>query len=560
MNLNKILKVSTNIQTKSLSVSKLFGTSTDVDSTASKRILILKKKLLEEKKLTYRSLLLSLEKKEDKDNGIFQGLLGALGLGGLARGLRGLKPPKGSAPPVVRPTRGLGRLGRLGRFGGRLRGPGPLSLLFAGLDYAGRRGDGQTQTQAISGTAAGTAGAIAGGVIGQALIPIPGVGFVAGSLLGGMLGGAISDKVTGVDERLKEEERRVILVGAPTLFSGSLDKFDAVINKFARYADGLSEACGCDELLEIPEYKDADFSSLKPVPGIPGRDPVTPRNTFLDGFLERLGVDDRGMEGFYERYYEQPDATDKLFEQFNVNPAFRPLIEAIIQGIVMGAGRGRGRFMKPPVIKPPLAKPGSSVIITPPPKTTTPVTPVTPRRIQKRLPQRQVKPEIDKTFQQNTPRDLRGDDAATRAQQDALRDMRNLDAKNTEFVRDLMGRKPTGGVKPEQGPQQRPEVTRFNDGNVLSSEPLRKLEGRLQQEYPGQNIQDLLNPKRPSLKQQLKNVKQYGDQSSILFDSNNTIINGGGSTGGGGTIAFVNIDPSEVADKYTQMLQASRFG
>ena len=550
MNFNKILKVSTKIQTKSLSVSKLFGTSADVESAASRRILVLKKKLLEEKKLTYKSLLQSLQKKEDKDNGIFQGVLGALGLGGLARGLRGLKPPKGSAPPVVRPTRGLGRLGRLGRFGGRIRGgAGPLQLLFAGLDYAGRRGEGQTQTQAISGTAAGTAGAIAGGVIGQALIPIPGVGFVAGSLLGGMLGGAISDKVTGVDERRKAEERRVI-VGAPTLFSGSLDKFDRVINKFAAYVNGLSEACGCDEIEEELDIDDARTGGIRP---------TTPRTGFLDGVLRRFALDDEGMVNLYERYYEQPDATDKLLENFNIDPTFRPLIEAIIQGVAMGIGRGKG--MRPPIVKPPLARPGSPVIITPPPKVTTPKTPVTPRPtnpIQKKLPQRRV--EIDKTFQQNTPRDLRGsDDAARRAQQDAMRDMKNLDAKNTEFVRDLMGRRPTGGVKPEQGPQQRPEVTKFNDGNVLSNEPLRGVEGRLRQEYPGQNIQDLLNPKRPSLKQQIKNVKKYGDQSSILFDSNNTIINGGGPTGGD-SIAFVNIDPSEVADKYTQMLQASRFG
>ena len=533
MNFQKVLKVSTNIQSKSLSLSKLFGTAADLESATSRQTVVLKKKLLEEKKLTYKSLLDSLQKKEDKDNGIFQGVLGALGLGGLARGLRGLKPPKGLAPPVVRPTRGLGRLGRLGRAAG------PLQLLFAGLDYAGRRGEGQTQTQAITGTAAGSIGAIAGGVIGQTLIPIPGVGFIAGSMLGGMLGGAVADRATGVTERLKEEERKVIVAG-PSLFAGSLDKFDSVINKFSEYADGLSKACDCEEVLEDAEV---DFTGAI----------VGATTGFFADVLERFGLDDAGFAEL-QRQYEGPDATDRLLERINVDPRFRPLIEGLVGAIVMGAGRGRG--LKP------LAKPGSPVTITP----QKPVVPRQPRpsgsRIPKRLPQSQetITPEVVNPFQKATPKRLRADEAFTKTQRDAIQGMRTDQRNRQEFVRDLMGKKPTGKGT---DPKLEKEVINYEDGPVEFRRPggdyvtsEEYMMRRLMKEYPGRNIEKLMNPKKPTLKEQLK---KFGDQSSVLFDSNNTIINGGGAAGGG-MIAFVEIDPSEVADKYTQMLQASRFG
>lgn len=532
MNFQKILKVSTNIQTKSLSVSKLFGTSADLVSATARQTVVLKKKLLEEKKLTYKALLDSLQKKEDKDNGIFQGVLGALGLGGLARGLRGLKPPKGLAPPVVRPTRGLGRLGRLGRAAG------PLQLLFAGLDYAGRRGEGQTQTQAITGTAAGSIGAIAGGVIGQTLIPIPGVGFIAGSMLGGMLGGAIADRATGVGERLKEEESRVIF-GGPSLFAGSLDKFDSVINKFADYADGLSRACDCEEVLEDAEV---DFTGAV----------VGATTGFFADVLERFGLDDAGFAEL-QRQYEGPDATDRLLERINVDPRFRPLIEGLIGAVVAGLGRGRVK---------PMAKPGSPVTITP----QAPVVPQQPRlpgsRIPKRLPQSQetITPEVVNPFQKATPKRLRADEAFTKAQRDAIQGMRTDQRNRQEFVRDLMGKKPKGKGT---DPKLEKEVINYEDGPVEFRRPggdyvtsEEYMMRRLRKEYPGQNIEQLMNPKKPTLKQQLK---KFGNQSSVLFDSNNTIINGGGGAAGG-MIAFVEIDPSEVADKYTQMLQASRFG
>ena len=113
-----------------------------------------------------------------------------------------------------------------------------LTALFAGLDYASRTGSGQTQTQAISGTAAGatgailgglggkmggsaiggTAGAVIGGILGSV---VPGAGTLAGAALGAKLGagaggfigmlyggykgselfGKASDKITGVEAR-----------------------------------------------------------------------------------------------------------------------------------------------------------------------------------------------------------------------------------------------------------------------------------------------------------------------------------------------------------------------
>ena len=71
-------------------------------------------------------------------------------------------------------NRRFGRLPQFGRGGG-IRVPragGVLGVAMAGLEYGGRLSEGQTQTQAITGTAASTAGGIGamGGAKGGAAI------------------------------------------------------------------------------------------------------------------------------------------------------------------------------------------------------------------------------------------------------------------------------------------------------------------------------------------------------------------------------------------------------
>jgi len=74
----------------------------------------------------------------------------------------------------------LGGATLTGLLGGAGIGAG-VGSLTAGL-YGGN---------AIGGAVGGAAGGIAGGLLGQALIPIPGVGFVIGSALGGIAGGGL---------------------------------------------------------------------------------------------------------------------------------------------------------------------------------------------------------------------------------------------------------------------------------------------------------------------------------------------------------------------------------
>jgi hypothetical protein len=88
-----------------------------------------------------------------------------------------------------------------------------------------------------------------GGAIGQALIPIPGVGFVLGSMAGGFLGGYASDRVyeggSSLKEKLtgrlkKQQEKQKVLTGDKNSFSDVISKFSGAVSKFERgVASGL---------------------------------------------------------------------------------------------------------------------------------------------------------------------------------------------------------------------------------------------------------------------------------------------------------------------------------
>ncbi len=77
----------------------------------------------------------------------------------------------------------------VGKIGGGL-----LSVLFAGMEFKGRKEEGQTTGKALIGTAGSTlggiggakAGALAGAAIGSI---IPGAGTAVGAVLGGLIGG-----------------------------------------------------------------------------------------------------------------------------------------------------------------------------------------------------------------------------------------------------------------------------------------------------------------------------------------------------------------------------------
>ena len=125
-----------------------------------------------------------------------------------------------------------------------------LTVAFTGYDFLDRKSSGQTNVQAGTGAVATTGGAIAGGAAGAKLgaligsFIVPGAGTVVGGALGGLLGsfigatsgGNIADSITGANEetRRKLELTKVDLQKGSTLFGSALDKFDTVLDKFAK--------------------------------------------------------------------------------------------------------------------------------------------------------------------------------------------------------------------------------------------------------------------------------------------------------------------------------------
>ena len=193
-------------------------------------------------------------------------LLGGLGALGAGLGLRTLfkgkkvnKLPKEKIGKIKGiPNERLNNIKEApkGRFG---RIAGPLNVAFAGLDFMGRKGEGQSNLQAGVGAAGGAlggwAGAEAGAAAGAAIGALfGGVGAVPGAIIGGLiggigggqLGGNIADKFTGadkIDERLKAQEtKQREAVSSDITFPDIVNKFDKIISKFEKFATGMGAA------------------------------------------------------------------------------------------------------------------------------------------------------------------------------------------------------------------------------------------------------------------------------------------------------------------------------
>ena len=194
------------------------------------------------------------------------------GGGGRRGGRPGRKPPSRRAQQRYRrrfgnraANRRFGRLPQFGRGRG-IRVPrvgGVLGVAMAGLEYGGRVSEGQTQTQAITGTAASTAGGIAGGIGGAkggaaigALIGsiVPGAGTAIGAAIGGLIGGiaggmagsslagGAADKLTGAnkpkiigqEDDKKKEIDKLSVIETDAAFMATLNKFDDLLDRFGR--------------------------------------------------------------------------------------------------------------------------------------------------------------------------------------------------------------------------------------------------------------------------------------------------------------------------------------
>ena len=242
-----------------------------VSRTLERQSLDLKRKLVKERKIAYAALA-ARGRGDGAAGGVGGGLLGgALGIrglrmarrflgggGGLVTGGGGPKFPRlpGRGPKIT----GGGRF-RLPRLGGgtritgganALRGTprvGPLAVALTALDFGSRLGEGQNLTQATVGAGGGLAGALAGGAAGAKIGATIGtffgpgigtaiggaIGFAGGSIIGGMAGSGIADFFTGANRRREFETKRTVAIGAKTSFSEALDKFDRVLDKFAKF-------------------------------------------------------------------------------------------------------------------------------------------------------------------------------------------------------------------------------------------------------------------------------------------------------------------------------------
>ena len=122
----------------------------------------------------------------------------------------------------------VGQLGRLAR---------PLAIVGTGLDFIGRRAEGQTNVQAGVGAAGGLAGSLAGAKYGAILGTAVGgpigtvIGGTGGAIIGGLAGGRIADLFTGANRRRQFEEERTLARTQRSLFADALDDFDNVLDK-----------------------------------------------------------------------------------------------------------------------------------------------------------------------------------------------------------------------------------------------------------------------------------------------------------------------------------------
>lgn len=194
------------------------------------------------------------------------------GGGGRRGGRPGRRPPSRRAQQRYRrrfgnraANRRFGRLPQFGRGRG-IRVPrvgGVLGVAMAGLEYGGRVSEGQTQTQAITGTAASTAGGIAGGIGGAkggaaigALIGsiVPGAGTAIGAAIGGLIGGiaggmagsslagGAADKITGAnkpkiigqEDDKKKESDKLSAAQKDSAFMETLNRFDDLLDRFGK--------------------------------------------------------------------------------------------------------------------------------------------------------------------------------------------------------------------------------------------------------------------------------------------------------------------------------------
>ena len=509
------------------------------------------------------------------------------GGGGRRGGRPGGRPPSRRAQQRYRrrfgnraANRRFGRLPQFGRGGG-IRVPragGVLGVAMAGLEYGGRVSEGQTQTQAITGTAASTAGGIAGGIGGAkggaaigALIGsiVPGAGTAIGAAIGGLIGGiaggmagsslagGAADKITGVnkpkiigqEDDKKKEIDKLSVIETDAAFMATLNKFDDLLDRFGR----ISISRGGEPEKGGPGIALTSFTG-KTLP-----EELTPTVLQLQEKFEKTGETQSALTpyGFVKIEATAPNRLGilggpDLTPRISYNPNLTPKTnkEAVAQAellftaanlpatlspLVSGRGAVQPRVQYGPAFQGPLpapiASPRSRIVRganTLPRPESTPVTPLTERlapflRPTPTTPRKKFTNPFEKATPgeltgQGRPRLTGGDNRAAsrtaaergKAEDDmsgrtgAMEQRANQDKQLVKFAETMLN------TPADARPQ--PTVTKFPDGNVLTPKgvtPQQVLEGLT----PAQIKEIQKRP--PTLKEQLQEMKEIGDQSSV---------------------------------------------
>ena len=244
----KTIKLSAQVSRVSVFLTRDFSSSVSLERNLEKKSLDLKRKLVEDRGRILTSI--ASRGRGKQTGGGIGAALGLLGIGGGGLLRRGLKRTPNSPNQLLRMQKGTSNLSRASKLGKLAR---PLAVVGTGLDFIGRKAEGQTNVQAGVGAAGGLAGAIGGAkigaTIGTAILPGAGtaIGGVGGSIIGSLSGGRIADLFTGANRRRQFEEERVVLRNQKTQFSEALDDFDNALDKFEDVVGGLAIRRGGDD-------------------------------------------------------------------------------------------------------------------------------------------------------------------------------------------------------------------------------------------------------------------------------------------------------------------------
>tara|TARA_R100000231_G_scaffold39566_1_gene34348 strand:- start:2337 stop:4148 length:1812 start_codon:yes stop_codon:yes gene_type:complete len=260
----KVRNLGAEVSRASIFLSRNLASSITVERSLEKKSLDLKKKIVEQRGRTLRAI-----GSRDKDSGISGGIGGALGLLGIGATRRLFKPRVPKTPgALLRLQRGakVSRVGQLGRLAR------PLAIVGTGLDFIGRRAEGQTNVQAGVGAAGGLAGSLAGAKYGAILGTAVGgpigtvIGGTGGAIIGGLAGGRIADLFTGANRRRQFEEERTLARTQRSLFADALDDFDNVLDKLEDLSPALVLKRDDDELPPVDSRPRVPIVPPKPKP------------------------------------------------------------------------------------------------------------------------------------------------------------------------------------------------------------------------------------------------------------------------------------------------------